>query len=62
MKELTKWVSANNVPNVDVIKAFDQDRDCLLSWVHLNAKGNKIIASEFAREILRHVCSNQYGN
>jgi hypothetical protein len=55
MEDLKDWALANNVPFVDVIKATDQDRDTLLSSVHVNPRGNKIIAAAFAEEILKHV-------
>lgn len=57
MEELKKWAYANNIPIVDVIKALDQRRDYLLSWVHLSPRANRIVASEFTKEILRHVCT-----
>jgi hypothetical protein len=39
------------VPFVDVVKALDQDRDVLVSWVHLSPRGNRMIADAFAEEI-----------
>jgi hypothetical protein len=57
MHDLREWIDANNVPYADVIAAMDQRRDCLVSWVHLNAEGNLIVAGTFARAILRDVGS-----
>jgi lysophospholipase L1-like esterase len=51
MKELKSWALKENVPFVDIIKSLDQDRDTLLTSVHLNPRGNKIIAREFADKI-----------
>lgn len=56
MKDVQDWASSNDVPFVDIISALDSDRRVLLSWVHLNPQGNRIIAREFAKEILGHVC------
>lgn len=58
MRDLAAWTSANQVPFVDIIAALDARRDVLVSWVHLNAEGNRLIAKELAREIRRRVCSD----
>jgi lysophospholipase L1-like esterase len=47
MDALRQWARANQVPLVDVITAMDTRRDCLVSWVHLNAEGNRIVAHAF---------------
>jgi len=47
-----------NVAFVDIIKAMDQDRDSLLSDVHLNPHGNKIIAQAFADKIFNYFSNN----
>ena len=52
METLRKWADKENIPFVDVIEAMDNDRDCLTSWVHLNPKGNRIIARALAGKIL----------
>lgn len=56
MNDVREWASANDAPFVDIISALDSDRSVLLSWVHLNPQGNRIIAREFAEEILGRVC------
>lgn len=56
MKDLTAWARANQVPFVDVVARLDQDRDVLVSWVHLSPRGNRMVAEAFADEILRHTC------
>jgi lysophospholipase L1-like esterase len=58
MDELRAWCSDTGVTFVDIIKAFDEQRsrDCLVSWVHISPQGNRLIASEFGKEILE-----QYG-
>ena len=58
MLDLAAWTSANQVPFVDIIAALDARRDVLVSWVHLNAEGNRLIADELAREIRRRFCSD----
>jgi len=56
MTDLRLWASANTVPFVDIIEATNEDRDVLLSWVHLSPRGNRLVAQAFANEILRHEC------
>ena len=55
MNDLEEWSKANNIPYVDLISAMDPRRDCLLSWVHLNPEGNRIVAEAFARAIRREL-------
>lgn len=52
MRDLRKWSAANNVPYADIVTAMDQRRDCLVSWVHLTAEGNRIVAGVLAKAIL----------
>jgi len=52
MHDLRDWCEANGVPYADIIAALDRRRDCLVSWVHLNAEGNRMVAAAFAGEIL----------
>ena len=54
MKNLESWAQANRVPFVDVIGRLDNDRDVLVSWVHLSPRGNGMVAEAFADEILRY--------
>ena len=54
MRDLATWAKANRVPFVDVITRLDQDRDLMVSWVHLSPRGNHMAAEAFADEILRH--------
>ncbi|HYC55347.1 MAG TPA: SGNH/GDSL hydrolase family protein [Candidatus Binatia bacterium] len=51
-----RWARENGVPVVDVVEALDRDRDTLVSWVHLNPRGNAIIADAYARTILAGAC------
>lgn len=55
--DLENWATSNRVPFVDVQKALDQDRDVLLSWVHLSPRGNRLIADALAEEITRWIGS-----
>lgn len=55
-KRIKGWASENQVIFVDVINALDQDRDTILSWVHLSPRGNRIIAREFANTIFNRLC------
>lgn len=55
MRDLGIWASENNIPFVDVIEALDQNRDTLLTYVHLSPRGNRMVAEEFAGKILENV-------
>ena len=48
---LENWATSTSVPFVDVQKVLDQDRDVLLSWVHLSPRGNRMIADALAEKI-----------
>jgi lysophospholipase L1-like esterase len=53
--DLEQWATSNHVPFVNIQKALDQDRDVLMSWVHLSPRGNRMIANALAEEIIRVV-------
>ncbi len=53
--DLEHWADSNRVPFVDVQKVLDQDRDVLISWVHLSPRGNRMIADALAKEITKWV-------
>ena len=55
MESLKNWVSAENVPLVDIIGQLDNDRDVLVSWVHLSPEGNRMVAEAFSEEILERI-------
>ncbi len=59
MGDLRAWAAANDVPLVDVIDALDPSRETIVTWVHLNAAGNRIVARAFTRAILPRVCPPQ---
>ena len=50
--DLEQWAIDNDVHFLDAVKILDQDRDTLLSWVHLSPRGNQIIAQSLAEKIL----------
>ena len=52
------WAIANNISYADVISAMDLNRQHLVTWVHLNASGNRIVADALAREILEQLRGN----
>ncbi len=54
MQELERWVSTTDIDYVDVIDLLDEDRDLLLTWVHLAPKANRMVARAFADVILQH--------
>ena len=56
MQASQQWAKENNVPYVDGIAALDQDRDVLLSWVHLSPRGNRLLANAIAPTILKQTC------
>jgi hypothetical protein len=55
MEALERWSEAQDVPFVDVIAATDERRDLLLTYVHPNAEGNRLIAQAFVDAILRQL-------
>jgi hypothetical protein len=61
MQNLGTWVRANGVPYVDLAGSFDERhlRGELLTWVHLTAKGNQVIAQELGDAILERFCTTQ---
>ncbi len=56
MQDLETWVQDNDLPFVDIIGLLDQDRHHMVSWVHLDAYANRLIASALAAEILQREC------
>jgi len=60
MTDLKSWASAASAPFVDIIAATNGNRDVLLSWVHLSPRGNQMVAQAFAKEILRHECTDPH--
>jgi len=69
MAGLRRWVTEQqartdrDVDFVDVIAALDQNhaRDQLISWVHLTAEGNRIVAAAFADPIFERACRLRSG-
>jgi hypothetical protein len=61
MQSLEAWVKENDVPYVDIVRSFDEQRmrNQLLTWVHLTAKGNQLIAQELGDAILERFCASQ---
>lgn len=57
MEDLEQWARVEGVPVVDGIEALDPRRDVLVSWVHLNAEGNQMLARVFADAILERTCT-----
>ncbi len=57
MDAMRDWVNQQSVGYVDAIEVLDRDRDVLVSGVHLNARGNRLLASALAGEILARTCS-----
>ena len=56
MRDLEGWARRERLPFVDIIGLLDQERHHLVSWVHLDPYANRLVASAFADEILRHTC------
>ena len=55
MKAERQWATANNIPYADVIGSMDSNRQYLVSWVHLNPAGNRVVASVLTDEILKYI-------
>lgn len=56
MQDLRRWAQNNELPFVDIISRLDQQRHHLVSWVHLDAYANGLIADAFADKILQNKC------
>jgi hypothetical protein len=54
MRDLRRWAEKNKLPFVDIISLLDQERQHLVSWVHLDAYANGKVADALADEILKH--------
>ena len=52
MRDLEAWAHQNNLPYIDFIELLDQNRNLLVSWVHLHPEGNKLLANAIADKIL----------
>jgi hypothetical protein len=52
MQALGDWAAGRDIPLVDVISALDAERDSLVTHVHLNRRGNEVVATELSRAIL----------
>jgi hypothetical protein len=50
------WARVRGVSFVDVRSALDARRDLVVSWVHLNHEGNRIVAEQLAPAIHRRTC------
>lgn len=56
---LRRWLLDENIPFLDFIDILDNDRQELVSWVHLSAKGNQILANALSQKILEHACGKE---
>lgn len=56
MRDLEAWAHDKKLPFVNIIGVLDQERHHLLSWVHLDAYANSLIADALADEIIRLRC------
>ena len=54
MTDLEKWAENNKISFVNIIEELDYKRNHLVSYVHLDAYANSVIASAFADEILEN--------
>lgn len=54
-----QWAASNGVPHADVIGAMDLSRQNLVTWVHLNAAGNRVIASVLSNAILGQLADKE---
>lgn len=54
MRDLRTWAEKNTLPFVDIIGLLDQERQHLVSWVHLDTYANGLVADALADEILQH--------
>jgi len=59
MRDLRTWAQNNKLPFVDIIRLLDQERQHMVSWVHLDAFANGVIADALADQILRRECPDR---
>jgi len=59
MRDLRTWAQENKLPFVDIISLLDQERQHMVSWVHLDAYANGVIADALADQILRRECPDR---
>jgi hypothetical protein len=59
MRDLRAWADKYKLPFVDIIKLLDQERQHMVSWVHLDAYANHKVAGALADEILRRECPDR---
>ena len=52
MQDLELWTMNNELSFIDIIDLLDDHRDHLISYVHLDAYGNSIVAQALAAEIM----------
>lgn len=57
MNGVREWAVRDGVPVIDVIRALDERRDTLVTWVHLTPEGNEIIADAFFDVLAPELCS-----
>ena len=57
MAGLVSWAEERQVPLVDILAELDGTRDMLLSAVHVNVEGHKVIAQMFSSKINEVICN-----
>ena len=55
MQDLENWAVKKGLPFVDIIELLDMERDHLISYVHLDAYANGIIAESFGSAVQQHL-------
>lgn len=56
MRDVETWTHDKKLPFVDLIGVLDLERHHLVSWVHLDAYANGLVADALADEIVRQRC------
>jgi hypothetical protein len=54
-----QWAVTNGIPHADVIDAMDLSPQNLVTWVHLNAAGNQVVAAVLSNTILRQLTGKE---
>jgi hypothetical protein len=60
MDDLENWATSAGLPFADAISALDQERDNILTHVHLSKRGNEVVAQQLSKTILENL--NSAGN
>lgn len=56
MRAERELAAGEGIPFVDAVAAMDEERDALVSWVHVDARGNALIAGAIGAKVREIAC------